>query len=390
RSSEICARLHEREPEVAERTGLIVDPYFSGTKLKWLLDENPTLRARGARGELCFGTIDTWLIYRLSRGAAFVTDYTNASRTMLMNLRTRQWDDSMLDMLGVPRQMLAAPISSRGPLAEAAAGTIVSRTVPIGAVIGDQQSALFGQGAVKAGDSKSTYGTGAFLLVHTGDQMVRSRNRLITTSALGPNGQPAYALEGSVFIAGAAIQWLRDGLGLIKRASESLALARTSRDRTQPYLVPAFVGLGAPHWDPAARGAILGITRGTTRADLVRAALDSIAYQVTDVIDAMRGDTGRPLNELRADGGAAGNDYLMQFQADLLDCPVRRAKMAEATALGAAMLSGLAVGLWQRPDDLTVLRKPGKLFRPRMGAAERARLRNGWREAVARIRTAAG
>ncbi|MGH7948068.1 MAG: FGGY family carbohydrate kinase, partial [Candidatus Binataceae bacterium] len=389
RSSEICARLHEREREVAERTGLIVDPYFSGTKLKWLLDENPALRARGARAELCFGTIDTWLIYRLSRGSAFLTDYTNASRTMLMNLRSREWDASMLDMLGVPREMLPAPVSSRGVLAEAAAGTITSRAVPIGAVIGDQQSALFGQGGVNKGDSKSTYGTGAFLLAHTGDEMVASRNRLVTTSALGADGQPAYALEGSVFVAGAAIQWLRDGLRLIKRAARSQALARRSRDRTQPYLVPAFVGLGAPHWDPDARGAILGITRGTTREDLVRAALDSIAYQVTDVIDAMRSDTGRALTELRADGGAAENDYLMQFQADLLGCPVRRAKMAEATALGAAMLAGLAVGVWRGPDDLAALRKDGRVFRPRMVAEERTRLLSGWRDAVARVKSPA-
>jgi glycerol kinase len=390
RSSEACARLREREREVAECTGLTIDPYFSGTKLKWLLDENPRLRTRGASGDLCFGTIDTWLIFRLSRGVEFVTDYTNASRTMLMNLRTREWDDSMLEMLGIPREMLAAPVSSRGPLAEAAAGTIASRALSIGAVIGDQQSALFGQGGVQAGDSKSTYGTGAFLLMHTGDEMVRSRSRLVTTAALGPSGQPAYALEGSVFIAGAAIQWLRDGLGLIKRAAESLALARRSRDRTQPYLVPAFVGLGAPYWDPDARGAIVGITRGTTREDLVRAALDCIAYQVTDVIDAMRGDTGRTINELRADGGAAENDYLMQFQADLLGCSVRRAKMTEATALGAAMLAGLAVGVWRSPDELASLRKAGKLFRPRMGADERARLLGGWREAVARVRTSAG
>jgi glycerol kinase len=387
RSSEICDKLRERESEIAARTGLVVDPYFSGTKLKWLLDENPTLRRRASRGDLCFGTIDTWLIFRLSRGETFVTDYTNASRTMLINLRSREWDDSMLAMLGVPREMLPAPVGSRGPLAEAAAGTIAPRALSIAAAIGDQQSALFGQGAVRPGDSKSTYGTGAFLLMHTGAAPVASRSRLLTTAAVAADGGPAYALEGSVFIAGAAIQWLRDGLRMLKRAAESLALARRSRDRTQPYLVPAFVGLGAPHWDPQARGAILGITRGTTREDLVRAALDSIAYQVHDVIDAMQSDTGRVLDELRADGGAAENDYLMQFQADLLGCPVRRARMAEATALGAAMLAGLAAGVWRGSDDLAALRKEGKLFRPRMAADERARLLAGWRDAVARVRT---
>src|SRR5579863_6722092 len=284
RSADICDQLREREPEVVRRTGLIIDPYFSGTKLKWLLDAKPELRARAARGELCFGNIDTWLTFKLSRGANFVTDYTNASRTMMFNLESLEWDDAMLAMLEVPREMLPSAVSSRGPLAEAAAGTIASRSIPIGAVIGDQQSALFGQGAVHAGDSKATYGTGAFLLMNTGGQIVLSRNRLLTTAALGPAGESAYALEGSVFIAGAAVQWLRDELKLIRSAADSYAQAMASyvkaRDRSQPYVVPAFVGLGAPHWDASAKGAILGITRGTSAADVVRATLDSIAYQV--------------------------------------------------------------------------------------------------------------
>ncbi len=387
RSAEICRRLSDREAEVSARTGLLVDPYFSGTKLKWLLDEEPELRRRGARGELCFGTIDTWLIFKLSGGAAFVTDYTNASRTMLFNLERRTWDDDMLRMLDVPAEMLPGAISSRGPMAEAARGMLGNHAVPIGAAIGDQQSALFGQRAVKPGDSKATYGTGAFLLMHTGSERVTSHNRLLTTAALGPDGEPSYALEGSVFIAGAAIQWLRDGLRIIKTAAQSFELARKSRDRTSPYVVPAFVGLGAPHWDSEAKGAIVGITRGTTREDVVRAALDSIAYQVRDVIVAMENDTGHRIAQLRADGGAVSNPYLMQFQADLLDRPVLLPRMAETTAMGAAMLAGLAAGVWKSSAALDRLRVGGKTFRPAMRAEERDKLLAGWREAVSRVLT---
>jgi glycerol kinase len=385
RSTEICDRLREREGEIAERTGVLADPYFSGTKLKWLLDKNPKLRARAQRGELCFGTIDAWLVFRLSRATAFVTDFTNASRTMMLNLERLEWDDAMLDLLDVPREMLPRPVSSRGPLAEAAAGTIARHAVPIAAVIGDQQSALYGQGAVRAGDAKATYGTGAFLLMHTGRERIVSRKRLIATVALGPAGEPLYALEGSVFIAGAAIQWLRDEMGLIADASQSAALARRSRDRTHPYMVPAFVGLGAPYWDSVARGAIVGITRGTTRADVVRAALDSIAYQIHDVVTAMESDTGRRAAELRVDGGAVANDYLMQFQADLLNRQLRRPRMAETTALGVAMLAGLATGVWKSARELAAIRSGARLFKPRMRAQERERLLAGWREAVGRV-----
>jgi glycerol kinase len=391
RSAAICDALREREPEVVRRTGLILDPYFSGTKLKWLLDAKPGLRARATRGELCFGNIDTWLTFKLSRGANFVTDYTNASRTMMLNLESLRWDDTMLAMLEVPREMLPAAVSSRGPLAEAAAGTIASRTIPIAAVIGDQQSALFGQGAVSAGDSKATYGTGAFLLMNTGGQIVLSRNRLLTTAALGPAGESAYAIEGSVFIAGAAVQWLRDGVKLIRTAADSygqaIASHKKNSDRTQPYVVPAFVGLGAPHWDATAKGAILGITRGTIAADIVRATLDSIAYQVRDVIVAMESDTGESMRELRADGGATANRYLMQFQADILGKPVRRAKIAETTAMGAAMLAGLAVGVWKSPEQLHAIVKRGDLFTPKMRIAEREQLLAGWHDAVARVLT---
>ncbi len=387
RSAATCAALVRREAEVRRRTGLLIDPYFSGTKLKWLLDSDRTLRRRADRGELCFGTIDTWLIFRLSRGAAFVTDLTNASRTMMLNLKERRWDATMLRMLGVPASMLPEPVGSRGPLAEAAAGMFGPRAIPIGAVIGDQQSALYGQGAVSAGAAKATYGTGAFLLMHTGERAVTSRNRLLTTAALGPGGEPAYALEGSVFIAGAAIQWLRDEMRIIATSAESEKIARTSRDRSQPYLVPAFVGLGAPYWDAGARGAIVSITRGTNRADVVRAALDSIAYQVRDALAAMEKDSGRRINELRVDGGATANGYLMQFQADVLGRPVRRPKMAETTVLGAAMLAGLACGLWRSPAELRALGGSGRLFRPSMRPGERERLVDGWHAAVARVRS---
>jgi glycerol kinase len=387
RSGEICRRLADHESEVAARTGLVIDPYFSGTKLKWLLDEKPELRKRAGRGELCFGTVDTWLIFKLSGGAAFVTDYTNASRTMLFNLEHHVWDDEMIRMLDVPIEMLPGAISSRGPFAEVARGTLGNRAVPIGAAIGDQQSALFGQRAVKPGDSKATYGTGAFLLMHTGNQRVASRNRLLTTAALGPEGEIAYAIEGSVFVAGAAIQWLRDGLGLIKKAADSLALARRSRTRVDPYMVPAFVGLGAPYWDSEAKGAIVGITRGTTREDVVRAALDSIAYQVRDVIVAMESDTGHRISELRGDGGAVVNPYLMQFQADILDRPVVLPKIAETTAMGVAMLAGLAVGVWKSSASLDQLRHGGKIYRPKMRGDLRDQLLAGWREAVSRVVT---
>jgi glycerol kinase len=385
RSAAICERLRERETEIQSCTGLLADPYFSGTKLKWLLDSDRNLRRRAMKGELCFGTIETWLIFRLSRGAVFVSDYTNASRTLMLNLDRREWDPAMLEMLGVPDAMLPALVISCGPIAEAARGTLCNRAIPIAAAIGDQQSALFGQGCVKAGDAKVTYGTGAFLLAHTGNRRIPSRNRLLATSALDATGAPSYALEGSVFIAGAAVQWIRDELGLIGTSAETFALARKSRDRTHPFVVPAFVGLGAPYWDSEARGAIFGLTRGTTRADLVRATLDSIAYQVADVLAAIERDMDGEVAELRVDGGAAANNYLMQFQADLLGRPVRRPAMLETTALGAALLGGLAVGLWRSPDQIRdrIGGRP-KRFKPTMRQAERTQLLVLWHDAVAR------
>jgi glycerol kinase len=379
RSTEICESLRDEEEEVRRRTGLRVDSYFSGPKLKWLLDHERGLRRRAERGEICFGTIETWLVFKLSRGATFVTDYTNACRTLLLNLDSRTWDAAMCDKLGVAQAMLPQPVSSRGPLGESAPGTIGRRPIPIGAAIGDQQ-------AVRAGDAKVTYGTGAFLLMHTGRERVDSHNRLLTTAALGARGEWGFALEGSVFIAGAAVQWLRDQLGLIAKSSDTLALARQSTDRSELFVVPAFVGLGAPYWDSRARGAILGITRGTSKADVVRATLDSIAYQISDVVDAMQKDTGRRIKELRTDGGAAANDYLMQFQADLLGCAVRRPRMLETTALGAAMLAGISAGIWRDADEFLALQKGGQSFTPTMTARERGRLIDGWHSAVDRVR----
>lgn len=389
RSAAICERLREREEEIGQHTGLLADPYFSGSKLKWLLDQNRALRRRAARGELCFGTIDSWLVFKVSQGAAFVTDVTNASRTMLMNLADRAWDPAMLAMLDVPAAMLPRIVASRGPVAEASRGMFGDAAIPVGAVIGDQQSALYGQGCDRTGAAKVTYGTGAFVLIHSGGQRVVSRNRMLATAALDPAGGPAFALEGSVFIAGAAIQWLRDELKLIGNSAESYDLALQSNDRTQPYVVPAFVGLGAPYWDSGARGAILGITRGTTRADVVRATLDSLAYQVRDVLEAMEADLGKPITKLHADGGAAKNDYLMQFQADLTGRTITRPRMAETTALGAGLLAGLAVGLWRTAREVAAAREGDRSFTrsftPRMKPRERAQLIAGWHDAVARV-----
>ncbi|MGH7907622.1 MAG: glycerol kinase GlpK [Candidatus Binataceae bacterium] len=387
RSDGICRALRPREPLIARHTGLLADPYFSGTKLKWLLDSDTALRRRARRGELLFGTIDSWLIFRLSRGGAFVTDFTNASRTLLFNIERMNWDDTMLKMFGIPREMMPQVVASRGPIIDTAAGSLSAHAIPVGCIIGDQQAALYGQGAVRPGNVKVTYGTGAFLLMHTGAKRVHSRHRLIATVALDASGEPAYALEGSVFIAGAALQWLRDEIGVLAKASDSLKLARESRGLGQLYLIPAFVGLGAPYWDSEARGALLGITRGTNRADLVRAALESIAYQVADVMRALERDTGRRVRELRVDGGAAANDYLMQFQADILGRPISRPVVIEATAHGAAMLAGLAVGLWKSPRELEQMRKTERIFRPAMKPAMRERLLSGWREAVSRVLT---
>ena len=365
---------------IRERTGLVLDPYFSATKIEWLLEHVPGLAHRVRSGEVVFGTIDAWLLFRLTNGRAYLTDHTNASRTMLYNITTRAWDDDLLGLFGVPRVALPDVRASSGVF-----GTCDARhfgaELPICGVAGDQQAALFGQGCTAAGQAKNTYGTGAFLLLNTGDRRPESRHGLLTTIACGPRGEPVYALEGSVFIAGAAIQWLRDGLKVIAHASESEHLALDVPDTGGVYFVPAFVGLGAPHWEPNARGTIVGLTRGSTRAHLVRAALEAMAFGTKEVLDAMTADAALRLAALQVDGGAAANDWLMQFQADLLDVPVARPDVVETTALGAAALAGLAAGVWQAPEEFL----GGRTFRrflpgPRAGAVRAGEA--GWRRAV--------
>lgn len=457
-----CSRLRAegREPWIAERTGLRLDPYFSGTKLAWLLENVPGLAARAARGEAAAGTIDSWLLWKLSGGAVHATDPSNASRTLLFNLRTRDWDPELLALFGVPRAMLPEVRPTAGPLAVTRGGEGVPDGVPVLAVIGDQQAALFGQAAVHAGDAKCTYGTGAFLLLNTGEQPAVAGGRLLRTvawtrsaarppalgrdassaasqaagtldsgltlgglpgagsGAPGPapaqGGPPAagrrgggdgetagrasgnsggeaarsetqYALEGSVFACGAAVQWLRDGLGVIASASETAAMAASVPDTAGVVFVPAFVGLGAPYWDPDARGAILGLTRGATRAHLARAALEAMAHQVADLVDAMATESGRRLASLRVDGGASANDWLMQFQADLLGLPVVRPQMVETTALGAAALAAEECGLWGADVPARLEALPRAAFEPGMAAGERADHRERWQEAVRRV-----
>ncbi|HEY6807825.1 MAG TPA: glycerol kinase GlpK, partial [Gemmatimonadales bacterium] len=341
---------------ITERTGLVIDPYFSATKIEWLLEHVPGLRGRAASGGAVFGTVDAWLIFRLTNGRTFATDHTNASRTMLYDVWHRGWDESLLGVFGVPPFAVPEVLASSGAFGTAAAEHL-GVELPITGVAGDQQAALFGQGAWAPGRAKNTYGTGAFLLLHTGGTASRSRQGMLTTLACGPRGEPAYALEGSVFIAGAAVQWLRDGLGIIARADETEALARSVADTGGVYFVPAFVGLGAPHWSAEARGTIVGLTRGSTRAHLARAALEAMAFATADVLQAMQTDAGLTLDALQVDGGAAANDWLMQFQADLLGVPVARPDLVETTALGAAGLAGLAAGVWANGDEFLAGRR---------------------------------
>jgi glycerol kinase len=381
RTAERCRDLKAEGKEnlIRERTGLVLDPYFSGTKLEWLLRDKE-LRRRAERGELAAGTIDTWLIARLTGGRLHVTDHTNASRTLLYDLAARDWDETLLALFGVPRNILPSIAASSQVLGETERD-LLGAVLPIAGIAGDQQSALFGQGCVHPGLAKNTYGTGAFLLAFTGQDKPLSQNGLLTTSACGPRGEPAYALEGSVFIAGAAIQWLRDGLGLIRAAGEAEALARSVPDTGGVHMVPAFVGLGSPHWEAEARGTIVGLTRGTTRAHLVRAALEAMAHSTRDLLDAMIADANLPLEALRVDGGAAANDWMLQFQSDLLGVPVERPDNIETTALGAAALAGLALGTWRSMDDFLAGRRYRR-FEPSMPEAERQRHLAGWRRAV--------
>jgi glycerol kinase len=384
RTAAICAQLARREGEAEfrRRSGLRLDPYFSGTKLTWLLRERRELRRRAARGELAFGTPDSWLVWKLAAGRAHVTDPTNASRTLLYHVRRREWDPWLCDRLEVPRALLPEVRPSSSEFARTRGVPGLPDGIPITGIAGDQQAALFGQGCDRPGMSKNTYGTGCFLLLHTGGRPVTSRRGLITTLACGPRGEAAYALEGSVFIAGAALQWLRDGLHLIATAAESEPVARSVPDSAGVVMVPAFVGLGAPYWRPDVRGALLGLTRGVTRAHVVRAALESLAFQTCDVTEAMAADAGERLRSLRVDGGAAANDFLMQFQADLLGVPVARPAVLETTALGAAQLAGLGVGLWRGPADLARARRAGRVFRPRWTRSRRLEERARWRAAV--------
>ena len=387
RTAACCDQLKAegREALVTAKTGLVLDAYFSGTKVKWLLDHVAGARALAREGRLAFGTIDTWLIWKLSGGAAHVTDPTNASRTLLYNIHDGNWDDELLQLFDVPRGLLPQVGPSSGVVAETA-GNLFAARIPIAGIAGDQQAALFGQRCVAPGMVKNTYGTGCFMLMHTGEQPIHSRNKLLTTAACQTTARREYALEGSVFIAGAVVQWLRDGLGIIKSSEDVERLAASVADNGGVYLVPAFAGLGSPHWDPYARGAMLGLTRGSTAGHIARAALESIAYQTADVLRAMESDSGIRLAELRVDGGATRNDLLMQFQADLLDVPVVRPKITETTALGAAYLAGLGVGYWEDAQEIASQWQAERVFEPRMSRDKANTLMAGWGKAVGRTR----
>jgi glycerol kinase len=393
RTADFCDRLKTAgyETLVRDRTGLVIDAYFSGSKIAWILEHVPGARAAAGAGRLAFGTVDTWLIWKLTAGSTHVTDVSNASRTMLFNIHALNWDEDLLELFGVPRSMLP-DVRASSEVYGRVSTTLGIPDVPIAGIAGDQQAALFGQMCVSPGLTKNTYGTGCFLLQNTGTQAVTSENRLVSTVAWTVRGRTEYALEGSVFIGGAVVQWLRDGLGLIPRSQDVERLASSVIDNGGVYLVPAFAGLGAPHWDPYARGLMIGITRGTTAAHVARAALESIAYQVADLLDAVQRDSSIALGELRVDGGAAMNDMLLQFQSDLLGVPVVRPAVTETTALGAAYLAGLAVGFWDSPGEIARQWRVERRFEPAMQRSMSEHLRERWREAVSRARgwTAAG
>ncbi|MCY3009540.1 MAG: glycerol kinase GlpK [Planctomycetota bacterium] len=387
RTASICDQLKAEGKAVViqNKTGLVVDAYFSGTKIQWILDHVPGARAKAEKGELACGTVDSWLVWKMTGGKVHVTDPSNASRTMLYNITTREWDDELLSALNVPRSMMPKVVPSSYVFGETTPD-FLSSSLPISGIAGDQQAALFGQNCVRHGMAKNTYGTGCFMLMNVGDQVRQSKNRLLATVAwqTGMDEPYAYALEGSVFIAGAAIQWLRDGLGIVQSSSEIEALASSVPDNGGVYFVPALSGLGAPHWDAYARGTIQGITRGTTKAHLARAALEGIAFQVADVLDAMRQDSGLAIEELRCDGGASVNNLLMQFQADILQAAVVRPKVVETTALGAAYLAGLAVGFWKNAEEVQAIWQSDRVFEPSMAPSEVKRIREQWSEAVHR------
>ena len=383
RTAQACDRLkaHGHEKLIRRKTGLVIDAYFSATKLRWILDNVPGAKAKAKAGDLAFGTIDSWLVWNLTGGRVHVTDATNASRTMLYNLRTGDWDDELLRLFGVPRAILPEVRSSSEVYGET---TIFGGAIPIAGMAGDQQAALFGQACTRPGMIKNTYGTGCFMLMQTGQELISSRNNLVTTVAWKLGSRTEYALEGSIFIAGAVVQWLRDGLGIIGASSEVESLAAQVPDNGGVYLVPAFAGLGAPHWDQYARGLMVGLTRGSTRAHLARASLEAIAYQVNDVLQAMQSDAGIRLKELRVDGGACVNNLLMQFQADLLGVPVVRPRVAETTALGAAYLAGLGVGYWKNTAQIAAQWQADRKFVPVMKPAQRKQLLTDWNKALHR------
>jgi glycerol kinase len=385
RTAGYCDTLKEKglTDPIREKTGLVIDPYFSGTKIRWILENVPGARQQAEAGELLFGTVETWLIWKLTAGRVHVTDYSNASRTMLFNIHTLQWDEEILAELGIPASMLPAPVEC-----SAVYGTtdpsFFGAPIPIAGAAGDQQSALFGQTCFDPGESKCTYGTGAFLLMNTGATPILSKNGLLTTIAWGLDGTVNYALEGSIFVAGAAIQWLRDELRFIESASDSEYMAKKVSDTNGCYVVPAFAGLGAPHWDAYARGAILGLTRGVNKYHIIRATLDSIAYQVNDVLSAMEADAGISLSSLKVDGGASANNYLMQVQSDISNAPVLRPRCVETTAMGAAYLAGLAVGYWESKEEIRKNWSIDRNFQPEISQAQRQERTDGWRRAVHR------
>lgn len=386
RTAEITDKLKQDgyEDYIRSTTGLVVDPYFSGTKVKWILDNVEGAREKAQRGELLFGTVDTWLVWKLTQGRVHVTDYTNASRTMLFNIHKLEWDEKMLEILDIPRSMLPEVRNSSEIYGQTNIGGKGGVRIPVAGIAGDQQAALYGHLCVNAGQAKNTYGTGCFMLMHTGNKAVKSHNGLLTTIACDEHGKPAYALEGAIFIGGASIQWLRDELKIVHDSFDSEYFATRVPDCNGVYVVPAFTGLGAPYWDPYARGAILGLTRGTNRNHIVRATLESIAYQTRDVLEAMQADSGAPLKTLRVDGGATANNFLMQFQADILNAQVERPVVKEVTALGAAYLAGIATGFWKDLAELQNKASIEKCFIPDNNEEKRIKRYKGWKKAVKR------
>jgi glycerol kinase len=383
-TSDICEELKTKgyDDLFRSKTGLLIDAYFSGTKVKWILDHVEGAREKAVQGKLLFGTIDTWIVWKLSGGRAHVTDYSNASRTLMFNIYDLKWDDELLKILDIPKSMLPDVMPSSAIYAKTVDYHFFGRETPIAGIAGDQQAALFGQNCFEKGMAKNTYGTGCFMLMNTGDKAVRSKNGLLTTIAWGLNGKVEYGLEGSIFVAGSAIQWLRDGLRMFKEAKDSESYAIKVNSTEGVYIVPAFVGLGTPYWDSDVRGAVFGLTRGTTKEHFVRATLESLAYQTKDVLSAMEADSLITLKTLRVDGGAVKNNFLMEFQSDILNVPVERPKVSETTALGAAYLAGLAVGFWESQEEISKQWATDQQFSPKMSENERSNLYNGWKKAV--------